>query len=187
MSVDYFGRYFTSKCFDFPALIDDDFMAPIRLLFQNKHYISSAKLLLSMIDSIGYVEYGDAEKNPFMKWLSTYPNLSEVGVTGEELWELRNSLLHMSNLDSRSVAAGKTMRLTLYVGRLPPNVASETTETKYFSLQSLVVAVAEACGRWFATYNENRSKIDGFVQRYDLITSDNRMLWIDLSDGDGNA
>jgi len=178
MSLDYFGKYFTSQGFDLPSLINDDFMTPIRLLYLNKHYISAAKLLMTFIDSIGYVEYGEAENNPFMKWLSTYSVLEDVGVSAEELWEHRNSLLHMSNLDSRKVVAGKIKRLMLYVGVLPVGTPSETNEAKYYSLQKLIFCVTAGCQRWFESYNTNREKIESFVQRYDLIASDNRMLWI---------
>lgn len=182
MSVDYFGKYLTAQGFDLPSLINDDFMNPIRLLYQNKHYVSAAKLLMSFIDSIGYVEFGEAEANPFTKWLSTYAVLADVGVSPEELWEHRNSLLHMSNLDSRKVAAGKIRRLMFYVGVLPATVPSETAEAKYYSFQNLVFCVAAGCERWFHSYNIDRAKIDSFVQRYDLIASDNRMLWIHLEE-----
>ena len=182
MSVDYFGTYFTPDGFDFPRLIDDDFIAPIRLLYQNGHYVSAAKLLMIFVDSIGYVEYGDAEPVPFIKWLTTYAKLDEVRVTPAELWEHRNSLLHMSNLDSRKVVAGKVKRLMLYVGVLPASTPPESIEAKYYNLQKLIVAVVSGCERWFSTYNADRAKIESFVKRYDLIASDNRMLKIDLSE-----
>lgn len=181
MSVDYFGKYFSSQGLDFPSLINDDFVAPIRLLYQAEHYVSASKLLMIFIDSIGYVEYGDTVDNPFIKWLVTYTDLTSVGVSPQELWEHRNSLLHMSNLDSRKVLAGKVKRLTLYVGVLPLSIPSETSEAKYYSLQALILSVITACGRWFESYNTDRAKIESFVKRYDLITSDNRMLQIKMS------
>lgn len=182
MSVDYFGKYFISQGFDFPGLINDDFIEPIRLLFQNKHYVSATKLLVVFIDSIGYVEYGEAEGNPFIRWLTAHTDLTPVGVTSEELWEHRNSLLHMSNLDSRKVVAGKVKRLMCYVGVLPAGIPSETSDTKYYSLQKLILAVVGGCQRWFESYNSNREKIEGFVKRYDLIASDARMLYIELGE-----
>lgn len=182
MSIDYFGKYFNKQEFNFPGLINDDFMEPIRLLYQNKHYVSASKLLMIFIDSIGYVEYGDATENAFVKWLSSYADLSEVGVSAEELWEFRNSILHMSNLDSRKVQAGKVKRLVFYVGTLPNDIEIDSEETQHFSLQKLLLAIAKACGKWFNSYNLDRNKIDAFVKRYDLIVSDNRMLWIDLTD-----
>ena len=144
MTVDYFGKYFNAQGFDFPSLINDDFIAPIRLLYQNEHYVSAAKLLMSFIDSIGYVEYGESRSNPFTAWLETYAPLADVGVTPEELWEHRNSLLHMSNLDSRKVLAGKIKRLMLYVGVLPAGMPSESADAKHYSLQKLILAVVAA-------------------------------------------
>src|SRR5688572_7521764 len=105
MSVDYFGRFFTDEGFDFGGLINADFFQPIRILFQNQHYVSATKLLVVAIDSIAHIEHGDV-RGGFVKWLDQYADLSQLGITAEELWEQRNSLLHMSNLDSRKVQAG---------------------------------------------------------------------------------
>ncbi len=174
--IDYFGRYFTDEGFDFPSLINDDFLSPIRLLYQHGHYVSAAKLLLTFIDSIGFVEFGETVPNPFVHWLRSYTDLSAVGITPDELWEHRNSLLHMSNLDSRKVLAGKVKRLMFYVGTLPSGMATESAETKYYNLQTLILRVIDGCGRWFQSYNEQPGKIECFVARYDLIASDNRML-----------
>jgi hypothetical protein len=185
MSVDYFGTYFTADGFDFGGLINADFFDPIRLLFQNGHYVSASKLLVIAIDSISFVEFGDVNRS-FIKWLDTYADLSKVGITSEELWEHRNSLLHMSNLDSRRVVAGEVRRLVSYVGALPSGVNLDTQSTGHFNLQHLILQFAEACGKWCATYGTDRSKIDDFVSRYDLITSDARMLRIPLTDGPGN-
>jgi hypothetical protein len=178
MSTDYFGKYFTSDGFDFPNLIHDDFMKPIKLLFNNEHYVSASKLLMTFIDSVGYVEYGESSKNPFIDWLNNYADLSTVGVTSAELWEQRNSLLHMSNLDSRKVVAGKEKRLFFYIGSLdgPPPIGDETS--KCYSFWHLILALGEACENWFKSYDRDRNKISGFIERYDLIASDSRMLWI---------
>ena len=66
MSVDYFGRFFTKDGFDFGGLLNADFFQPVRILFQNQHYVSATKLLVVAIDSIGYVEFGD-EPGTFVK------------------------------------------------------------------------------------------------------------------------
>jgi hypothetical protein len=42
MSVDYLPKYMTDEGFDFP-----------RLLFNHRHYVSAAKLLMTFIDKIG--------------------------------------------------------------------------------------------------------------------------------------
>lgn len=178
--MDYFGRYFTRQEFDFGGLIDADFLVPIRLLYQQGHYVSAAKLFMSFVDSLGYVEFGETVPNPFTAWLNAYVDLSSVGVTAEELWEQRNSLLHMSNLDSRKVVAGKVRRLMFYVGTFPAGMATEGTDAKYYDLQLLMLKTIEGLGPWVESYNIDRDKIHAFVQRYDLIASDSRMLRIAL-------
>lgn len=181
MSVDYFGTFFTEKTFDFTGLINADFFQPVRILFQNQHYVSAVKLLVVAIDSIAFVEFGDVPgENAFLKWLNRYADLSALGITADELWEHRNSLLHMSNLDSRKVLAGKTRRLITYVGEIPPSVELDETRVGYYNLQKLIYAVGQACGKWCETYVKDREKIHSFVERYDLIASDARMLRVQI-------
>ncbi|MFZ3018872.1 MAG: hypothetical protein WA056_10490 [Gallionella sp.] len=181
MAVDYFGTFFTEESFDFTGLINADFFQPVRILYQNQYYVSAVKLLVIAIDSIAFVEFGDVNgENFFVKWLNTYADLSTVGITSDELWEHRNSLLHMSNLDSRKVQSGKIRRLIPYVGEIPPDVALDEAKTGYYSLQKLIYAIAQACGKWSKTYDDKREKTHSFVDRYDLIASDARMLRIKI-------
>lgn len=182
MTTDYFGTYFTEDGFDFHNLINDDFMQPVRILFQNKHFISSIKLLMVAIDSVGYIEFGDAENNPFVRWMTQYSELEPLGVTSTELWEHRNSLLHMSNLDSRKVQAGKVRRLVGYVGSLPAMYDFSNAETGYYDMRALILEVGKSLNRWIETYHTDRSKIHSFVERYDLIASDARMLNVQISE-----
>ncbi len=181
MAVDYFGKYFTTDGFDFSRLINDDFFQPVRILFQGGHFVSASKLLMVAIDSIGYVEFGDKDAT-FIKWLERYAHLDLIGVTPEELWEHRNGLLHMSNLRSRKVASGEVRPLVAYVGKLPAGVRLDQTKTGYYDLQALIIEFGHACGRWLETYNEDREKIHFFVERYDLIASDARMLHVPTGD-----
>jgi hypothetical protein len=177
MSVDYFEKFFTEEGFDFGGLLNADFFQPIRILFQNQHFVSATKLLVIVIDSVSYIEYGDVP-NSFIKWLDEYAELDKLGITANELWEQRNSLLHMSNLDSRKVRSGSVRRLVTYIGELPDEMVLDQSTTGYYNLQKLIIEFSVACGRWIETYDCNRSKIDLFVTRYDLITSDARMLWV---------
>lgn len=177
MSVDYFGRFFTDQGFDFGGLLNADFFQPVRILFQSQHYVSAAKLLVVAIDSISYIEYGDVP-GAFTKWLDQYAEVPKLGITSEELWEHRNSLLHMSSLESRKVRSGSVRKLVAYVGEIPEEVKLEQSATGYYNLQKLILEFGVACGRWIATYDKDRSKIDSFVTRYDLIASDARMLWV---------
>lgn len=179
MSVDYFGKYFNEEGFDFTRLLNDDFFQPVRILFNAKHYVSASKLLVIAIDSVSYIEYGDIKENTFIKWLKVYSDIEQLGITPEELWEHRNSLLHMSNLRSRKVANGKVRALVSYVGELNPDVALDDSKTGYYNLYSLIQVFGNACGKWCSTYGDDRSKIHSFVERYDLIASDARMLNIE--------
>src|SRR3990167_1037025 len=184
MSVDYFGKYFNSEGFDFTRLLNDDFFQPVRILFNAKHYVSASKLLVVAIDSISYIEYGDIKENTFIKWLKSYSEIESLGITAEELWEHRNSLLNMSNLSSKKVASGKIRALVAYVGQMNPSIALDETNTGYYNLYSLIQLVGKACGNWCTTYDKQREKIHSFVERYDLIASDARMQCIqyDVSD-----
>lgn len=178
MSVDYFGKYFNDNGFDFSALINDDFIQPVRVLFNAKHYVSAAKLLLVAIDSMSFIEYGNIPENTFIKWLNEYSEIGRLDITPEELWEQRNSLLHMSNLSSRKVQQGKVRSLVAHVGKLPPNVNLNVKDTGYYELYELIMVVGQAVGNWLNTYGDQREKIHSFVERYDLIASDARMQYI---------
>jgi hypothetical protein len=171
--TDYLEAYTTSAGFDIPRLINDDYFLSIKLLYNNKHYISSAKLLFSCIDTISYLEFGDISGN-FQKWLDSYADLSSVGVNSAELWEMRNSLLHMTNLDSRKVLLSKIRRLVFYIGDLPEGLPTEDEQAKYFSLTKLIQAVMNALQQWFMALDQDRSKIEDFISRYDRILSDTR-------------
>lgn len=173
---DYFGTYFTEKGFDFHSLINDDFMQPVRILFNARHYISSIKLLMVAIDSVGHIEFGNTVKTPFISWMNRYSEADKLGVTVEELWEHRNSLLHMSNLDSRRVKAGSVRRLVGYIGILPEDFNLMDSETGYYDMHALIMEAGHSLNRWIATYDTDRTKIDDFVKRYDSIASDARMM-----------
>lgn len=179
---DYLFKYMNEEAgtFDMPGLIDDDYFKAIRLLFNNRNFISCLKLLMSFLDTIAYVEFGDRpprETPVFIDWLRTFADPDPAGATPEELWEFRNGLLHMSNLESRKVAAGKVARLTPYVGaeEYPP---SDDPMMKYINVYKLIEAVAAAIQRWIVSYNEHPEKMRTFVQRYDRVVSDDRQAII---------
>jgi len=179
MSSDYFGSYVTRDVADLPRLINDDFLEPIKLLFSNEYYIPAAKLLVSFVDSVAYIEYGEERSNPFIDWVSTYADLSGLEITAEELWEHRNSLLHMTNLQSRKVRAGKVRRLLPYVGTLPKEIPTDDPEGKFYDLHSLIIALIYALEPWFETYKNDPAKLEVFVERYDWVLSDKRAIRFD--------
>lgn len=156
--------------FDIPRLLNDDYFEAIKLLFNRKKFVSCSKLLVSFIDTIAFVEYGDAVC-PFKKWLVTYADLNRLGVSGDELWEYRNSVLHMTNLASRNVLKGAVDAVLPYVGpELPRRVGR-----KFLNLRTLISVVADGVQKWITTYNATPGKILEFIERYDLVISDARM------------
>lgn len=97
-----------------------------------------------------------------------------LGITAEELWEHRNSLLHMTNLDARKVVAGRVRRLVFYVGNLPSGSPKEDTEAKWYSFQDLIQAIVKGCGCFLERLSASPELMNAFIQRYDLVVSDTR-------------
>lgn len=178
-SSDYLVEYCSELGFDFPRLLDDDYFKAIKLLLKNKYYVSALKLLMSCIDTLAYLEYGD-EPNNFTKWLDNYVNLSELEITSDELWEVRNSLLHMTNLDSRKVRAGKIRRISFYIGELKKSLPDKDDESKYFNLKDLFEATANGSGKWIHNLSTDREKYKILFERYDQIVSDSRYLTVEI-------
>lgn len=180
MFVNYLEKYITEDGFDIPSLINDDLIQAVRILYNKKHYVSAAKLLLIAIDTVSYVEYGDIKGNTFIKWLKAYGKLEELGITPEELWEQRNSLLHMSNSNSRKVASGKTRKLVIHIGSLPEHISLSEENTGYYEFHKLIMHFKTSCEKWLKSYIVDKDKIKYFIERYDLIVSDARLLHIEL-------
>ncbi|MEA9770774.1 hypothetical protein VDF71_05520 [Xanthomonas campestris pv. raphani] len=179
--VDWFKTYFTDSGFRFTDLIHDDYFVAIRLTYQNGLFVSSMKLLLSCIDSLAYVEYGDLREPPsFVRWLNAYADLQPLGIIPEELWELRNGLLHMTNLNSTNVRKNSIRRISFRVGQ-SGTVLPDTGSIYFFEFRSLIDAVAQAIGRWGNSYSVDREKIHKFVERYDETVSDGRLAIVQVS------
>jgi hypothetical protein len=152
--------------------VNDDYFVAIRLLMNSGLYVSGMKLLLSAIDSIAYLEYGD-RGSPFVPWLETYADLTPVQVTAEELWELRNGLLHMSSYNSRKVTKGAVRKISYGTGIKPGY--HEEAEVFLFDFMDLVHAFAAALQRWIPTVQADPDKLRAFVDRYDQVLSDTRI------------
>jgi hypothetical protein len=180
MMPDYMKVYESNGTFDLPRLINDDYFIAIKLLFNARRYVSAAKLLMSAIDTIAFVDTGDV-KDAFILWLNAYADLNPLGITAKELWEFRNGVLHMTNLNSRAVASGKTAPLIFYVGDPSIVIPPSRMGAKYFSLKGLLEVAAAAISRWIETYNKTPEKWVDFVNRYDLTISDSRIASISIS------
>ena len=180
--IDYLNKYVTPQGFDAPRLINDDFFLAIKTLFNAGFYVSAAKLLMILIDSVAFVSEGDRGNRIFCAWLGKYVDLSPVGITSEELWEHRNSLLHMTSSESRKVRSGKVCRLMMYVGTLPPGLKVKMHQPKFFNLVILLQAVGKGIGQYLNSLNNDPKKRESFIQRYDEILSDVRYERFELPD-----
>lgn len=174
--IDWLTHYTTDEGIDIPRLINDDFFAAIRLTFQHGMYLSSMKLLMSCIDSIGYVEFGSL--NSFKEWLNQYADLKKLGITADELWEMRNGILHMSNLESKKIMQGKIRRISFFVAEDKASFFHDTENVYYFNFKELINVYAEALKIWINSYNETPDKFLTFITRYDKTVSDNRLFFI---------
>lgn len=170
----WYNVYIDDQGFHLDQLINDDYFEAIRILFNAKQYVSSIKLLMICIDTMSYLEFGDKPRN-FQDWLENYTNLSSINITPDELKEFRNSILHMTNLDSRKVLDGKIKRLMFYVGN--GSHTKETDEAKYFNFKELIDCIGKGIQNWGLSYNSNKDKFEYFVDRYDRIISDKRLTY----------
>ena len=171
---DYLKVYLTEAGFDIPRLIDDDFIEGIRLLMNERRYVSALKLTLSMIDTLGFIEFGP-KRDCFVRWLDKYCAMEDLGVTSKELWELRNSILHMTNLDSRRVVRGEENRLLPAFAALETDIPDDIEGYRGLHVYRLILRVVpEGIKKWLSSYNENRDKFVEFVTQYDSIVSDVR-------------
>lgn len=172
---DYLLKYATTESIDLIQMFDDDYFKAIKLLFNNRMLVSSVKLLMIFVDTAAFVEFGD-QPGSFVSWLRTYVPLLPLNLEPQELWELRNSVLHMSNLHSRAVLSGKVNRLVPCVN-LGDTVVDELSAEKRFDLLQLVAALTTGVGAWVQTYNDDRAKFEKFVERYDTVISDSRLAY----------
>ena len=177
---DYLVHYVHESHFAVAELIHDDYFKAIRALFNARLYVSCAKLLMSCVDTLAFVEFGDRPGN-FARWLDAYVNLDSHAIDSEELWEFRNSVLHMTNLASRKVVSGNVSPIMPYVGG-PPTLPSVDQSPKPFNLYELITSIGEGIGRWAESYNEDRDKFLTFIERYDLTISYSRMAWFTIAD-----
>ena len=175
ITLDWLPAYTNDAGLNIHDLLHDDFTEAIKLLYKHEHYVAAMKLVVSFIDTLAYLEYGDVAKN-FDNWLSTFANLTPVGITTEELWELRNSLLHMTNPMSRKVLSGKVTRLYFHAGTDTKDVLIDNDiGTKMFSFSALYDALIEAVERWVKSFSGNLSKQLVFIERYDTVMSEGRL------------
>ena len=172
---DYLRVYLTEAGFDFTRLLHDDYLDVIKLLWGDEKYISALKLMLAMIDTLGFVEFGPVS-DAFIRWLDEHCDMEQAGVTSRELWELRNSLLHMSNLASRKVDAGAVERLMPVIAGQEVDIPSRSDGTKTFHVTRFcAIVVPRGIAAWIRSYNEQPERYVRFISRYDTIVSEARL------------
>jgi len=174
---DWLVGYLNKEGLHLDQLINDDFFEAIRILYNHNQYVSAMKLLMICIDTISYLESGDISGN-FQNWINLYTKLFDLNITANELWEFRNSILHMTNLDSRKVKLNMEKRLMFYVSHPETKYQDENDEGKFFKFMDLLNCIALGISKWGETYNIEKSKINDLIARYDRIISDKRMTYI---------
>ena len=130
--------------------------------------------MMSFIDTAAYLDFGDVNGN-FKNWLDKYSKLDDINVSATELWEFRNSILHMTNLNSRKNIEGKVERLQFYVSEKNLEHLKRSDTHKYFNYKELISVIANGVEKWGETYSIDRNKIHEFIERYDQIISDKDM------------
>lgn len=173
ITEDYLRHYSSPNGFRIRELLEDEFISAIQVLVDNGKYISALKLIMSMLDTFAYLEYGD-EKGVFTNWLDSFCNLSALKVTSEELWELRSSLLHMTNLRSRKVRSGAVYSL---VPSFPHSYGHyavrgvDPTCEKNLNVGDFWKVVLRGADAW-TRHMKTEGRILQFIERYDEVISD---------------
>lgn len=171
---DWLIKYTEGSTFRFDKLINDDYFVAIKMLLNAKHMASASKLLMSCVDTIAFIEHGDT-KNNFVRWLDSYVDLTSVGISSTELWQFRNSVIHMTNLSSRAVLASRFSTIVPYYGSDKLADQAKQKTMKLFNFYKLFVSICDGISKWSETYNANRDKFASFIERYDTIISDSRL------------
>lgn len=171
---DYVEKYMVEGGLDVCSMINDDFVLAIKKTWNEKYYTSCLKLLVSFIDTMAYVDTGDSTSANFKKWLDSYVDLSTVGISGDELWEHRNGILHMTTYDSRKVTSGVVMRLMPYAGVVAP--PSNDGSFKYYSLNALLMAVMNGMGRYVTAMDSDLEMRERFCDNYGRTVSDSHYI-----------
>lgn len=170
---DYLVEYTTEKGFEIDRLLNDDFLNATKVLFQEGYFVSTIKLIVSAMDTIAFLEFGDVPGN-FKNWINEYCDVEKLGITKEELWEYRNSILHMTNSNSRKVLKKEIHSLSFYVSNKDVLQLKSNGETKYFNLTALINEFAKGLEKWGKTFNLEPNKLGTFIERYDSVISESR-------------
>jgi hypothetical protein len=174
------SKYIKGGRFDICAMVNDDFVLAIRKVWNETHYTSCLKLLVSFIDTMAFVDTGDSTSATFKAWVGTYVDLAPVGITSTELWEHRNALLHMTTYDSRKVASGTVRRIVPYIGNGPKLPRISNQDCEYYNMRDLLMAVMTGTGIYLSKLNQDDAMRRRFCDNYTKTASDSNMSAIQL-------
>jgi len=138
------------------------FMQGAFITFKSGLYVSSLKLLLSVVDTMAFLVTGNNRSKDFKYWLNKYVDLCTTGVTTDELWEHRNALLHMTTLDSDIVKKGKISLLIPYKEPAKPPCGS-LHNSKHYSIDKLWLALGEGFDEFIKDIESNK-KLKGAIE-----------------------
>ena len=133
--------------------------------------VSALKLLLSAVDTLAALDSNDGttSRKRFRNWLDTYADLSHAGVTAEEVYSLRCSLLHTTTLESKSVRASKCAMLIPYKRPADPALLKTSSNQKPFEIGDLVDAITEGADGYCATLDSDpnaRKRFDANAAKF---------------------
>lgn len=163
------SKYVKDGYFDLTALINDDFVIAIKTLWNAKQYNSNLKLLMCFIDTMSFVSTGVSNPGSFKGWLKRYVDLEKIGITEDQLWEHRNSILHLSTYESKKVISGEVKKLIPYAGQTKP---ADDVGHIYYSLYELQMEVFQGVGRYLTKMSENETMKEIFCKNYEKTVSD---------------
>ena len=181
--VPYLSSYLDDEGLHLDKLIDDDFLQAAKLLWQNGRYISALKLILSFVDTMTFLENGTTNGVLYQSWLDRYVDLKSLGITSEEVWEHRNSLLHMTTYTSRRVSNEQVARISPYiiVGEITINqtlqqIIDGDSYAKQYELGAFISAIMYGLENYVQRLNTNPEMFKSFLENYDEVSSDVRHL-----------
>jgi len=167
------NKYIKDGRFDICSMINDDFVLAIRKMWNETHYTSCLKLLVSFVDTMAFVDQGDSTSANFKNWLNSYVDLSPVGITADELWEHRNALLHMTTYDSRKVSSGTVRRLIPCVGHMFRPLSDASIGV--YPLRGLIMAVMNGLENYITAMDRDESMRLRFCDNYPRTASDSQL------------
>lgn len=175
------SKYMKDSQFDICAMVNDDFVLAIRKTWNETHYTSCLKLLVSFIDTMSFVAHGDSTSAAFKTWVDTYVDLTPIGITSTELWEHRNALLHMTTYDSRRVTSGVVRRIVPYIGNGPKFPRISDPDCEYYPMRDLLMSVMIGVGSYFSKLDQDDAMRRQFCDNYAKTASDSNMSTFELS------